>query len=291
MSGKSARARPSLEVLEDRLPLARTSLVVDFTPSVSRQDVALGTRAGNFVDLFRPPAAAGAPRFLDFDRDGLVTDGDAALAAQAVVGGVRQYFAPFLGRNVEVVGVELDQNLGLSRRMLRQARRARGRQVFVIDVGGSEPDANVFGRSPQAARRFNFEGVGRAYADSIAGEFFTSPQESTPERFARFTASVVAHEMGHLLGLGHPLDEIGNRDSLMSPSRRRGVGDSFVNRAYLAEVYPRPEVLRTRLRAQNPFQELLQSFRGQPDELAPGGPANARDVRHGPGRPAVGGLG
>jgi hypothetical protein len=55
----------------------------------------------------------------------------------------------------------------------------------------------------------------------------------------------------------------------MNPARQRGVGDSFVNRPYLAEVFRKPTSTSFIDVVQNPFQELVRSFAGQPDESAP----------------------
>jgi hypothetical protein len=258
---------PGVEALDDRLLPTSTRLVIDFTPDPGTRPLAATFTPRPFANAFRTTDPRGfAPRFLDFNGDGFVDGDDVRLAAAAVVRRVTDYFRPFLAQRVSVLGVDLEQNTGAGLRQIRKGVASGPLQVFVIYLGGGEADPTVFGRAPQAARGFNHEGFGRVYSDTfVRWQSQTNPNAS-PADFAASIASTVAHELGHLLGLGHPANLALNRDSLMNSARVRGVGDSFVDRFYLAEVFPRPTSRTGVFVSQNPFLELLRSFRGQPDE-------------------------
>jgi hypothetical protein len=69
-----------------------------------------------------------------------------------------------------------------------------------------------------------------------------------------------------MLGLGHPVDEQAGADSIMS---HEGLwsGKTFVNRSYAANLFRLSSVRLLAVdRLQNPYLELVKSFRGQPDQ-------------------------
>lgn len=261
---------PRVELLEDRTVPARmfNRLVIDFTPDTGTAPLGQGFVARNFHEAFGPSNSRGvAPRFLDFDRDGVLTANDVRLGADAILARLREYFAPFAGQRVVVEAVDLESNTNAGRLLTRRGVRLPREQVFVLYLGGSESNPRILGRSPQAAVGYNFEGYGRVFFDTMVELFLVGNPSASPERFAAFAASVCAHEFGHQLGLGHPAIPSEDRDSVMNSNRIRfGVGDAFVNRSYLATLYERTTRSRRVIRLQNPYQELVRSFRGQPNQ-------------------------
>jgi hypothetical protein len=271
MARPAARFRPAVESLEDRRTPTTTRLLLDFTQDAGLPGLSPNFVRGNFADAFRFTDSQGRPlHFLDFNGDGQVDTTDVNLAANAIVADVTNYFAPFLGQHVTVAGIDVTQNTGAGKRAFQAGIRSKTQQVFVIYLGGTEGgDPSVFGRSPQAAAGFNHEGFGRVYPEAFVRTLEAETPNATPGQFAQAVASSVAHEIGHVLGLGHPVDLAQNLDSVMNPARDRGAGDSFVNRPYLAEVFRKPTSTSFIDVMQNPFQELARSFAGQPDESAP----------------------
>jgi hypothetical protein len=81
-----------------------------------------------------------------------------------------------------------------------------------------------------------------------------------------------------------------DRDSIMNSNRARfGVGDGFVNRQYLAVLFRTGPGRRRVAAAQNPFLEMLRSFRGQPDQAS--ADLEARDLIFSAGHLPGGGCG
>lgn len=269
MRRTARRFSPRVEALEDRLVLTRTLLVVDFSQDTGLRPLApaTGFNGHAFADTFRTTDPNGnVPGFLDFNGDGRVDAADVAPAAQAIVSDVSAYFAPFQGEHVTVEGLDVGQDTGAGRALLRRGIDSKSLQVFVVYVGGAEFNPLIFGRSVQAAKGFNFEGYARVYPEAIAGFLENGLSPVTPARFAGYVASSVAHELGHLLGLGHPVDSASETDSVMDPARQRGQ-DGFVDSSYPATLVERQGAERIPvIGQQDPFRELVRSFRGQPDE-------------------------
>lgn len=263
-------SRPlQVEPLEDRTAPAVTRLIVDFNLDAGQRPVGFGFNHRTFADAFSNANSLGiAPRFLDFNRDGILDVADVRLAAEAILNRVREYFLPFAHQRVSVEGADLEGNTNAGRRLLRRGVASPNLQVFVIYLGGSLPDLRVFGRAPQAAIGANFEGFGQVYSDAVTEVFLALGRgEGSPQRWAEIVASSVAHEFGHLLGLGHPVDLSQDQDSVMNSNRPRiGREDAFINRPYLAFLFAPTGRARVVVAAQNPFLELLRSFRGQRHE-------------------------
>jgi hypothetical protein len=278
------RRRPGVEPLEDRTLPTATRLLIDFTPDTGAA-MKRDFRRRDFVDAFQITDASGqSPHFLDFNGDGVVdTTTDPALARDLIVERVRNYFAPFLGLNVSVQGIDFGANTDEGTRQLFQGIGSRRLQVFVMYVGGSEGDprfSDTSGLSFQANLGHNWEGFGHAYADQIVWMFLHDDPQASPFEFAAFVASTVAHEMGHMLGLGHSVPDFHNGANVMD-SGANGLGDRFLRRPYRARVMINDRTVIMRV---NAYAELTRSFLGEPNEntfvFVPGTPPQDK------GRPA-----
>jgi hypothetical protein len=259
------RCRPRLESLEDRTLPTVTRIVVDFSPDPMLRNEFIGSVRRPFTDTFnlRDPAGHVLP-FLDFNGDGKTDATDAKLAASAILAKVASYFTPFADEHVTVVGKDiLHQNhAGLNE--LRRGLASKRLQTFEMYVGGfSTVDSGIFGESFQAPAGRNNESYGRAYSDSIAGMFVGQQPPATPADFVDFVGSTVAHETGHMLGLGHPDPDNTDKTNVMDSSAD-GKADSFFDHAYPADVFLRANDINTVVQAQNAVQELRASFGGQP---------------------------
>ncbi len=244
-----------------------TRLLIDFTPDTGAA-MKHDFQRHDFVDAFKTTDARGrSPAFLDFNGDGVVdTTTDPALAREIIVQRVTNYYLPWLVRyHVSVEGIDFGTNTDEGTRALFQGIGSRSLQVFVMYVGGSQGDprfSDTSGLSFQADQGKNWEGFGHAYADQVVQLFLQDRPGATPSDFAAYVASTVAHEFGHMLGLGHPVPDFSNMANVMD-SGANGLGDRFLRRSYRARVYIHDELFILR---QNAFQELTQSFQGQPNE-------------------------
>jgi hypothetical protein len=263
------RCRPTLEILEDRLVLATNRFVIDFTPDRGVGNHFPGSNRLAFARIFEDAANNNSTaRYLDFNGNGVVdASADAQIAADMITGFVVDYFRPYLSYNIQVMGVDVLQQTQRGTRELNRGLRSRQIQTFVMYVGGSTLDNGVYGESYQAAVGFNNEDFGRTYAAAISRFFAQSRPSVEASEFARFVASTVTHEFGHMLGLGHPVPDYSNPRNVMDSSSA-GQGDAFLNQTYAADLFPRPSSLRTVLRFQNPVEELVASLIGQRNENA-----------------------
>lgn len=252
-----ARPRTKLEVqqLEDRQLLTANQLVLDFTPDrlPGEQDQQA------FVDSFLAAGGAEAPRFLDFNKDGTVNETDVRIAVRSIRKRVERYFDR-LPIKVRAGDVFADNDFG--RRWLRRGQRDRNVYVTVVYVGGSDSySPNTWGVAYQAPVGRNHEYYAYAYGHSIIDWFRRNAPHASPARFRDEVALTVAHEAGHLMGLGHVKGHPPGIPSVMNynapASRAR-----FINRSYEAELVT---WYGSKFGRQNPRQELRNSLRGQPD--------------------------
>jgi len=265
MKDQGQRCRPAVEALEERLLLTTTRLIIDFTPDTTVRNKYVGFHRRNFADAFRGHTVADAP-FLDFDGNGVIdTRRDPAIAAALITGRVMFYFARFLPLGVSVRGVDVLRQTQRGAAELRNGLHSPRLQVFVMYVGGFINDPSTVGESFQAAVGFNNEDYARVYADAIV-LFFQQHlgPGMRPIDFANFVASTVAHEFGHMLGLGHPIPDFHDHTNVMDSSGD-GQNDSFPDRFYPADLV-QGNVAGTSPGVQNPTQELFLSFLGQPNE-------------------------
>jgi hypothetical protein len=264
MTVKTQRYRPTLESLEDRLVPTTTRLVVDFTPDTNIPNEYPGFHRRNFVDDFHGNANL---HFLDFNHDGVVNLRDALLAMQLILAKVSADYGPYASYGARVLGIDLQQQTNRGAAELKRGLARKGPQVFVMYVGGSNNDSGVFGESYQAAVGFNNEDYGRAYTHSIVGFFRGQMPSATPDDFASYVASTISHEFGHMLGLGHPIPDYQDVHNIMDSSAD-GKADLFYTNTYLAQLYLTPTSSNTTPGLQNPAQELIASFEGQPNQNA-----------------------
>jgi hypothetical protein len=263
MTGRSQRYRPRLETLEDRTVPTTSLLVVDFTPDTNIPNEYPGFHRRNFADDFRGTD----PSFLDFNHDGVVNRQDATLAMQAILAKVAKDFAPYAPYGARVLGADLQRQTNRGTAELKRGLARKGPQVFVMYVGGFSNDPGVFGESYQAAVGFNNQDYGRAYSHSIVGYFRSQTPSPSPDDFASYVASTISHEFGHMLGLGHPVPDYQDVHNIMDSSAD-GKDDRFYTTTYLAQLMLTRTSSGTTPGLQNPAQELIASFLGQPNQNA-----------------------
>ncbi len=256
MARRSRRQlRFHIEHLERRQLLASNRLILDFTPdNIPGENVQTA-----FVDSFRDTARKGTAGFLDFNGDGRVDDRDARRAMNAIRRRVAQYFR-YLPIRVRAGDKFSDSNLG--QRWLRRGQRDPDLYVVVVYVGGQSPAGpSIWGEAYQAPVGRNHEYYAYAYADAIMKWFEKYAPNAAPARFRDEVALTIAHEAGHLMGLGHPKGHPPGLPSVMNYSAPADRA-RFINRSYLAEALTWRGVV---YQQQNPRAELLASLRGQRD--------------------------
>jgi hypothetical protein len=264
MTGRPQRYRPTVETLEDRLVPATTRLVVDFTPDTNIPNQFSGFHRRNFVDDFRTGANLS---FLDFNHDGVVNKLDAPVAVRTILAKVAADYAPYASYGATVVGIDLQRQTNRGKVELKRGLVRKGPQVFVMYVGGFNDDPGIFGESYQAAVGFNNQDYGRAYSHSIVAYFRDRNPAASTDDFASYVATTISHEFGHMLGLGHPFPDYQDVHNIMDSSAD-GKADSFYASAYYAQLMLSPNSSRTTVGLQNPAQELIASFLGQPNQNA-----------------------
>lgn len=259
-----------VEPLEARQLLSRNVLILDFSPD--RIPGEAPQRA--FVREFERFGGENGPRFLDFNRDGVVDARDARRAAAAIKRRVARYFD---GLDIEIRAGDVMRNRGLGQRWLARGERRSDLYVTVLYIGGRDRlDPQVWGIAYQAPVGYNYEYYAYAYGGAITRWFNQYAPSASPAAFRDEVALTIAHEAGHLMGLGHVKGHPPSIPSVMNysipPDRAR-----FINQSYTAD-------LLDRWGPQNPRRELTQSLGGQPTVLLSGtyswrrGPADARLV-------------
>ncbi len=265
-SHKSKSFRPRTEMLEGRQMLAANNvLVLDFTPDA----VPDGVRPSSFVSTFNNLRYSNgtAPSFLDFNGNRYIDNNDVALAAQQIANQTAAIFAKSLpsgynvGVNVRYSDTFGDSNWG--QRYLEWGRRAgQNNYVSVMYVGGYSFDrrANIIGVGCQAYSGQNLEHYAYAFTSSIGDYLMRNVPNATTADFVYQVAETIAHEAGHLMGLGHQYNHPQGGNSIMNYSSNPRTA-YFTNEFYYAETYSR---YGTSWQQQNPYHELWYSLTSQP---------------------------
>ncbi len=290
------RFRPALEALEERRVPANF-LVIDFTPDAMPGEY----QNKPFADTFNLRDAYGRPYgFLDMNRDGIVNATDVSLAAQQVYARVGRYLQGF---NISVYAGDLWQDTGWGKSWLTYGQRSAQDQVFVVYAGGwnlgllglSNIPTTVAGVANQAPVGYNNEFYALAWTSTLAELFPRGTMGPvTPSNFVEVTAWTIAHEFGHLTGLGHtmangsPYDFNDTYHSVMNYLS----GTQAQYAQYPNAVYPNIELRdlngNPSIGSQNPAVEMALSLQGQPTApsnfRAPytGGQGQAGDPSDGP---------
>lgn len=213
--------RPSLERLESRL-LLKSNLIIDFTPDTIANEFAINKFASVFTSQTGAPLTA-ANRFLDYNADGTINTADATLAAQKISERVGVIFKPFLTNPDYDLHLKFTPDV-ITATPTGQNQLTHGRQAgqaendYVIYVGDLRPDPAItaMGFSSQPAEDENAETYGYVLAGEIR-TYLTAIDSATnkpkykwngdeplaPFDFTATVAVAIAHEFGHLLGLGH----------------------------------------------------------------------------------------
>lgn len=190
---------------------------------------------------------------LDFNADSRVDANDIPIAIQKIEQRVAALFRD-IPNGPRIVGGGLEDVTGgtdFGQDQLEGAAQDGRALVNVIYVGGRNfTDQPISGVAFQAPQGFNLQHYGFVFDIPLVRRL----------GFVDTVAAVIAHEYGHLIGLGHvaghPLDDT----SVMNYSTPPAIAD-FPNR-----VYPKIELVNTDAKPtcgpQNPYQELVASFSG-----------------------------
>jgi hypothetical protein len=275
MNRRSRSVKPSVECLESRFTPTTTRIVLDFTPppEIPYADNYPGVnfQRASVADTFNIRTSQGTiPAILDFNGDGRADAVDVGLAEDLIVAKVTDYFRPFRRYGVQVLGVGRpgDNDTGLDE--LRQGLASKHLQVFVVYLGGADlKDSLEEGIAIQASEGHNWEGFGHVFPETIAhvmlaGQLSQPSSFWTPQLFAFQVAETAVHEVGHMLGLGHPAPDYQHFNRMMD-----SLAESWANPVF--SRHPIPTTVRTDqgqwvAKLQNAWEELAQSFRGQPDD-------------------------
>lgn len=189
--------KPNVEELEPRaVPAAVNRIVLDLSPDAGYFGTPAPFRAdfqtGRYTDS------------LDANHDGIVNMTDAAIMAKRIRAGVAADYVP-LGFKVTVGDMTGREHWGTN--WLAEAKK-RGDDLYVIVlyVGGESPvfGDGVAGLAPQADIGFNVEGWGEIYTHAV----FSAFDGWMPWKMVEAARVTCIHEAGHMLGLGHTVQDL-----------------------------------------------------------------------------------
>ena len=268
---RSERAKGSLsfERLEERCLLARSSslLVVDFTTPGDVLPLRDGgfVPASSFADQFATTSAAQRVIRTIGHRIELLLSG-LPNPPRIVTGGLTDGHGTDTGQSALATGRAFDSQL-------TDVIYASGRTFMT--------SPNIIGVAFLAPEGSNLENYGFTFPAGFSPDFRNGrPAAAVTRLYAIRIAAVIAHEYGHLLGLGHvladPVTDTSLMNNFVSLERRR------VNNV----TYSQTELLSADFQSfcgpQNAFQELARSLDGS-QPIVPG----SEQYRYSRGGPVV----
>ncbi|WP_197456009.1 right-handed parallel beta-helix repeat-containing protein [Stieleria neptunia] len=200
--------------MEARRVLA-SLVVLDFTPD----SIAAEWNTGSFSGVFSPGTVSATNQFLDYNGDSQISTADAELAARKITARVSRLLLPLKQAGVNVVTMYTPDVTSTADPGEGETRLAAGRasdtdNTYVIYVGDQQPAQSPFrfGIASQAAAGQNLENYAYVFAGELADRFsadqygWKKAEKLKPIDFTNQVAFGIAHELGHMLGLGHLRD-------------------------------------------------------------------------------------
>ena len=223
----------SLEVRLDRdvrpAKVLPSRIVVDFSPDLIDGE----TQPNPFVHIFTGASGEAIAvddnnRFLDCNKSGEINENDARRAVKKIMSYVRELFRPLDKKGAIDIDYRWNKKLttgdpGIGEKALAAGKASQDLNTYVIYVGDEREDARFprFGMAEQA--EVNSQGQSGVnnefYGFVFAGEIAEYMQEQKPNGdlkycwgrpgqplqprdFTAFVGAAIAHEVGHLVGLG-----------------------------------------------------------------------------------------
>ena len=277
------------------MPSPRTIIYLDFTPDERPgPNDSTDLEAGSFLETFRD-AEDSDDTFLDYDRDHDVDRFDASAAARRIRQRVASLFAPFKKQGLDI---RIRSNSGRLEggeddgdHLLDNHRGKDDSDFYLVYVGGSNAGAD--GLAFQAPVGTNNEHYAYVFTDNLVENFRDDNEFLTffnrgikAADFTNHVAHMIAHEVGHLMGLG---DVTVLDDDIPAPeiqSVMQAGGDSnavaFHNAAYTARIVERTQAGTDDgyVAWQNPYTEIRRSTRSTEMVLQPTVRYNSEPAEH-----------
>jgi hypothetical protein len=252
------RSRLGVEPLEAR-DVPANHLLIDFTPDAVPNE---RWQPASFAAAFNLRYANGyAPAFLDFNRDGYVGSADVGPGAIAIANRVAQFLQPF---DVRVWYGDTQSNTNLGVQWFNYGQQSAD-QVFVMYTGGirQNGNTNILGEAFQPPVGYVNEYYAYTYATSLASYFMNYWSGATPAQFVDKVAQTIAHEFGHLVGIGHVYGNPAGDPNLMNYNSNAST--AYIPDAWYQYIQQYDNYRNEYWGWQNPAQEVRTSLRGEPN--------------------------